>query len=804
MTLLDEIESSLDDDAAPIEPALGPRLSGEADEPEQEPALRWADVARPLMATGMATAGCALVTGGIFGSWAARAVGLVAVAVATGWVFVARRAKSPTLTQLLIVPVLFAVAFVTLVGTSGGGPNELPHLMGAAIRSGRLFRPPVPFDPGWRPLLTMFLGLLAFGAGSLGVTGRPKLGVAVTVPITVLALMSQPSSSAFLGGVFAFLPLVGALAVLFGDEGARANDLSREFEAKRAIRGVASALALVLVLFGLNRADFLFPKPSYNANDKPQKPRAVPLSASKDRVLFEVRTTSDITGPWRIGALDVFKDNAFQSLAGGSHLQAIPAGGALSPLRAGDTQKEVTISVADLGDSPSLPVLAGATRLELAKPLDVRFDSRYETLRVPNGRVPGGTTYTLSLPTYATSDQLAAAAPGSPAKLADQLVAPKPPPNVQDILNAAPPNPWKRLDQLRQALLNRVVSAGAGTPVDITVDRVNRIMAPLSPEDAAKPGKGNDASPFEIVATEALLARWAGVPSRIGYGFDGLNVEGSTYTVRPRNASQWLEVYFEGYGWLPLIGTPNKAKTSLSDQNQKFTPSVAPSDDVAVQVYVLYQRANFKLLFERIRDLLLLYGPFIVIVLLGYLAYPGLAKLWRTRRRRRWAAGRGPLAVLMVEYAELRDLAIDLNIGDDYDSPLEYFHKVAYDEEHEELAWLVTRALYDKLGTELTDDDVRAGTELALSVKRRLRKAQPSQSQLLAFVSRASIEVPYTHELPNIRVIRVAPIVVRWVRAFTKPVARILRRVGGAVASVVSAPWRWLVRRRAGVEGGVA
>ena len=43
-----------------------------------------------------------------------------------------------------------------------------------------------------------------------------------------------------------------------------------------------------------------------------------------------------------------------------------------------------------------------------------------------------------------------------------------------------------------------------------------------------------------------MLARWAGIPARIGFGFDGVNDENGVLTVRPGNAAQWLEVYFEG------------------------------------------------------------------------------------------------------------------------------------------------------------------------------------------------------------------------------------------------------------------
>src|ERR1044072_5652366 len=87
-----------------------------------------------------------------------------------------------------------------------------------------------------------------------------------------------------------------------------------------------------------------------------------------------------------------------------------------------------------------------------------------------------------------------------------------------------------------------------------------------------------EGTPYEIVAAQAMLARWAGVPSRIGYGFDGGEVSGGDATgnraaraegppnkleVRPKNGASFPEVFFPKYGWLPVIGTPTKAKPTV-------------------------------------------------------------------------------------------------------------------------------------------------------------------------------------------------------------------------------------------------
>ena len=74
-----------------------------------------------------------------------------------------------------------------------------------------------------------------------------------------------------------------------------------------------------------------------------------------------------------------------------------------------------------------------------------------------------------------------------------------------------------------------------------------------------------EGSPYEIVASEALLARWAGWPARIGFGFDGFNDEGGKKTIRPKNGSNWLEIDVQGSGWVPIIGVPPKAKSSLDN-----------------------------------------------------------------------------------------------------------------------------------------------------------------------------------------------------------------------------------------------
>ncbi|MDA1044960.1 MAG: transglutaminaseTgpA domain-containing protein, partial [Verrucomicrobia bacterium] len=61
-----------------------------------------------------------------------------------------------------------------------------------------------------------------------------------------------------------------------------------------------------------------------------------------------------------------------------------------------------------------------------------------------------------------------------------------------------------------------------------------------------------------FATTAVLLCRAAGIPARLVSGFRGgdWNTYGEFMTVRQSDAHTWMEVYFEGFGWLPFDPTP--------------------------------------------------------------------------------------------------------------------------------------------------------------------------------------------------------------------------------------------------------
>ena len=159
------------------------------------------------------------------------------------------------------------------------------------------------------------------------------------------------------------------------------------------------------------------------------------------------------------------------------------------------------------------------------------------------------------------------------------LAMPPAPPAVQSLIQdarAKANNDWDRFNYLRQWVLDNVTAAGPGVPVSITPDRVQEILT-----------NTKEASPFEMVALQAMLARWVGVPARIGYGFDGGDLVDGAYLVllkRQRPSSRSISAATK---WLPVIGAPKKAEATAGGlARQRTDAGVRPSDDIAVNLQI--------------------------------------------------------------------------------------------------------------------------------------------------------------------------------------------------------------------------
>ncbi|MFI0357057.1 DUF4129 domain-containing transglutaminase family protein [Actinomadura sp. 9N407] len=74
----------------------------------------------------------------------------------------------------------------------------------------------------------------------------------------------------------------------------------------------------------------------------------------------------------------------------------------------------------------------------------------------------------------------------------------------------------------------------------------------------------------------ALLLRLAGVPTRVVAGFATGKSEDGLYKVRDTDAHAWIEVYFEGQGWVPFDPTP-AADAEVAAEVDPLTPP--PAED---------------------------------------------------------------------------------------------------------------------------------------------------------------------------------------------------------------------------------
>lgn len=688
----------------------------------------WGSVA----AAGLAAAVPGALVGGLFHG--ATATATVAVAALAGALLAGGAARSPHpgLWHVLAAAVLGVAAAASALPGAPDALGRLGSLIGDAVELGRSQPPPLPFDPGWRPILVAAFAALGFAAGWVAAgVGRPRLALALPLPAGGLAALALPAAAEGRAAAAAGLFLFAALAVSHAARPDRAPAAGGPLLA--LLRAALTVAAVGLAVAGLARVDVLFPAPRVDTEPAPRQPTAAPLAPGDDRVLFEV--TGPLRGPWRLGALDIYDEDAWL-LRAAARDELTPL--APRPLRP-DTPT-ATITVRDLGGQ-LLPVPPGLAALELPAGMQAGADPR--TGAVVASRPPAaGTSYVVAAAEPPAIESLAGAAPDLAGGGDRALSAPAPPARVAGLARGLPEDPWPRFLGLRARLADAFVAAGGGGPVPTSPDRVADLL------------DGAEGTPYERAAAEALLARWSGVPARVGYGYATGEPEGGRQVIRPRHGAYWVEVRLAGRGWVPLLAGVAQAAPADGSAPQLAGAGVRPSDEVPVELIIPVRRTTPVLAYQRARGILVALLVPVAAAGAGWLAWPMAARWARRRRRLAWAAVAGHRVRIAVAYAAWRDLAIDVGISGRGASPLRFCDLVATDAEHEQLAWLVTRALYGDLAATVDDDDARSAEDLARSLRRRLLAAQPVERRLAARLSRASLRAPYSAELPGAPALR--------------------------------------------------
>lgn len=680
--------------------------------------------------------GAAWMVGGIFRGSEARVVAFLGVLIGGGLSYASTRWRA-TLLNYLVLPAALLVGAGLMSSSSGTGTSSLPALVKDAATSSQVLQPPVDFAPGWRLILVVVLALLTAAASVLALSQRrTRLAVAVPVPLTVAAALIQPPGRAVVTGAVSVGFVVMALATSYAADGV-GETFDAGFELRRLGRSALAGIVLIAALIAASKVSFLFPD---NAQHHVIPPRRPPVSPPpKDVPLYEV--TGTVTSPLRAGVIDVYDvdEHAWMLPPVDNErlerlrLPAKTPGPA--PATTGASSR-VTVRV-DQAEGHGLPMLAGTSRVDGSASVD--YDPRTQTLALANRPVYTGLSYTLTVAPAPNGEQLRAATGAVAKDLEEFLAAPPVPVAVEALLAKAPKGAYERLQYVRAALYSSFTAAGQGTPTDVSAARVVELL------------EGDTGNPYELTAAEALLARWAGLPSRIGFGYyNGQKLDDGTVQYRPTNAATYLEVNVAPYGWIPVLGSPPHAQASLSSNQQRTNTSIEASPDLGLQLFLPVRQPDTIPLYEYVRYYAVRALPIAAGAGLLLLLYPVALKRVRRRRRRQWAAARGPGGQVAVAYCELRDLLVDLALPGHGTTPLELARIVAKDEEHAELAWLVTRGLWGDLRDQLTDEDADNARSLAASVAGRIAKAQPETARLLAAVSRASLRRPYSREVPNV------------------------------------------------------
>jgi hypothetical protein len=695
----------------------------------------------PPLRTGLVVAtscvAAAVMLSGLFEGWAGRVYPVLAVLCGIAVAAQASRRKSPLSTNLTIIVGICGTALVLVLPTGVENVTRIVSIISEAKGAARVLRPPAEFLPGWRFIMGFVMATVGFVAGWVAIElRRPALGLLVPIPAIAYGAISVPEGEKLVSGVVAAALFILGLALLSSLQGlvdGSGTAPGLRYELKRTARLLPMLAVIVAGLVALGQSDIFFPKPRIDPTRDSVTPKAVPLSEVKDRPLFTVASTA--TGPWRIGMLDVYQNNEWRLPAfAESTLKPVPATGVVDKELKPSVTAEFTI--ADLGGAV-LPGMSNTSGIQAKGPL-LSYDARTGTIRLRQGQIRAGLRYTVVAPGLPSEDDLRKANGKIPDDVLRSVEIPPPPPEIEAMLAKAPADMWDRLDSLRRTLLATTVASGPGTPVAVPPSRVVDMLF------GSKEG-----SPFEIVAAQAMLARWAGVPARIGYGYDGGTlIDGGLRQIRPRHGSSWLEVYFPGYKWLPVLGSPAKAKASLQPDGPTIeSPDVLPSSDIAVQVYFPLRVTGKSPFYAQVRRIVVYLLPVLLLLVLLYILWPAAWKSYRRAVARRRAAAHGVQERVAQHYAEFRDLCTDLGLRGRWLSPLAFLDVLVDDEEHFELAWLVTRVVWGDLRREPSEDQVLDAAELSRALRKRVAQAQPLAIRLIALVSRLSLRHPYAPEL---------------------------------------------------------
>ncbi|MDO5501677.1 MAG: hypothetical protein Q4G67_00765 [Actinomycetia bacterium] len=700
-----------------IEESADP-ASPPATDPQQRRPVRLATAA---YVAGAATLAVGWLLVGFFDGVPAQiavlALSVVGVLVAA----IAARFSSPVLRLVTpALPVLLLVLAATM-----NSPDGLGAAVRDAIGSGQLAQPPVSFGAGWQLVVgTLLISLGAAAVYLATAFGSTRIAALVPAPIAVGLTLIQPPGRELLAVLPALVLILVALSLAQGGELSRDGALSDGFELTRMVRTGALIGVAVLVIAVVALTTSVLPTNPAEVTAPPRAPEPAAVIQG-DEPLLSMRAAAPV--PLRVGVLDRY-DGTQWLLPSQDPSAAIEVGD--GTLRDSPPDEEVmaaTITIERADTGRFAPLVPGTFRVE-GLPPNTSASADNGSLRLPVA-AERGLTYTLRFQ-FASTDRLeqVAAATVEPS-------FPSAPAAAQELLNRAPGALPERIQFLRGALFDVAQESEPAPPAPVTPARVEEIL------------RGSPATPYELAATEALLVKWGGARTRIGYGYlERTTSPDGAYVIGADSGASWLEVQDEAGDWIALIDRP---RGETAERPPHETERVLPDGRHIGQLFVPTHVPDPGFSQSIVRYWVQVYLICGVIALALWLGLPGLLRGLRRWRRRRWAQEHGRRAEVAVAYARVRDKAIDFGIGHPSMTPLEFLDALTPDPDHVELGWLVDRALYGDLRQGLTEQDVTAAQALSAHIAVRMAQGQSYLQRVASFASHASLRDPWSTQMPG-------------------------------------------------------
>jgi hypothetical protein len=270
----------------------------------------------------------------------------------------------------------------------------------------------------------------------------------------------------------------------------------------------------------------------------------------------------------RLAALDDYDGRQFRlSDAEGSFVRIGPE----RPAAANSASVQVNVTVQDYAGS-FLPLpgsivgldFQGARADELTA--DLRYSAGSSTGVLPGGWRPGDAYQVVAgVPAQPSAAQLAAARP-TPVTMPTGITVPDLLRSATDRYISEATTPAAQVEAIRAGLAadGFFSHGGAGEPTSPAGHGLDRLIGMV--------GRGSMVGDQEqYAALMAVLVRSLGIPARVVVGFAPTGSTEVAVQLRGRDITAWVEVPFDGFGWVAFDPTPSPDKPLTDDQKQTQT-----------------------------------------------------------------------------------------------------------------------------------------------------------------------------------------------------------------------------------------